>query len=189
MTALTRRTVAGLLVAGVVAVLVLALPAVAADPSARPTGEPRAGELRSEKSPKAEREAGPVTVTGVVQETTDAKGRPVFTVTADGTTWMLSAGPKWFWRDGDILRALVGRSVELSGKARAGAKLHVDRIGGVALRGDARPPWAGGPRLVGEFHPGWKDGTEEQDGGRGREAAPGQLKQDVAAAGEDVIRH
>jgi hypothetical protein len=188
MTALTGRNAPDFLGAGLVAVLILALPAVAADPSARPVGEPGAGELRPEKPPKADREGGSVTVTGVVQETTDPKGRRVFTIAADGTTWTLSAGPKWFWRDGDALRALVGRSVELGGKVRSGgAELHVDRIDGVALRGEARPPWAGGPTHVGDFHPGWKDGTEEQDHGRGRATAPGQLKRDVAA-GEDTLR-
>ena len=45
-----------------------------------------------------------------------------------------------------------------------------------------KPPWAGGPWVVGETHPGWKpwmaDGKPGK--GHGRENAPGQLKKETS---------
>jgi hypothetical protein len=65
----------------------------------------------------------------------------------------------------------------------------VDTVDGVALRAAGRPPWAGGPKAVGERHPGWKAwklNGEKPGRGLGRERAPGQLKDKPAADGEST---
>ena len=130
------------------------------------------------------------TVAGIVEQTADEKGRPTFSISVDGTTWELSAGPKWFWGDGNPLAAFVGSSVEITGTHREGdPELDVETVDGQALRAEGKPPWAGGPKVVGESHPGWKawkDGTAEKPGnGHGRENAPGQLKDKPGDEAED----
>ena len=50
-----------------------------------------------------------VTVQGTVTKGTDDKGRPTYSVTADGKTWELSAGPSWYWGDKNPLNAYVGQ--------------------------------------------------------------------------------
>ena len=65
---------------------------------------------------------------------------------------------------------------------KEGTELDVDTIDGIALRADGKPPWAGGPKVVGETHPGWKawmaDGKRDKSAGKGagRETAPGQTR-------------
>lgn len=151
-----------LIVAGLVAVLLIAGPAFGANPSAKPD--------KAQKGPEIAR-----TLTGVVTSTTDAKGRPSFAMTVDGVTWELSAGLKWFWGDSNPLAAYVGKTVEVTGTYRAGeTDLDVLTVDGKALRAAGKPPWAGGPKVVGSAHPGWKDGKPGK--GYGREHAPGQNK-------------
>src|SRR5262245_3055346 len=93
-----------LLVVGAIAALAIAIPVLGADPS--PSASPP-GHAKPDKSQnpgwqkKAERAAEKakapktpeldVSVTGTVQQSTDGKGRPAFTLTADGKTWELSA--------------------------------------------------------------------------------------------------
>ncbi|MDO8484334.1 MAG: hypothetical protein Q7S35_05255 [Candidatus Limnocylindrales bacterium] len=168
----------GLLAVGVVAALVLlAIPVLGADPSPS-AGAP--GQSRPDKGAKADK--GPetaLTLTGTVNRTTDEKGRPTYTMTVGGTTWELSAGPKWYWRDNNPLAAFVGKSVEVAGTHREGeTELDVDTIDGKALRLAGKPPWAGGPRVVGKIHPGWKDWKADGKPGKGhgRDDAPGQTK-------------
>ncbi|HYH92675.1 MAG TPA: hypothetical protein VD763_05890 [Candidatus Saccharimonadales bacterium] len=122
-----------------------------------------------------------VTVTGTVTQGTDGKGRPTFAITANGTTWTLSAGPSWFWGDDNPLEASVGTSVTVAGSHHEGSTdLSVDTVDGKALRAAGKPPWAGGPFVVGATHPGWKawmaDGKPGKGQGHGRENAPGQNK-------------
>lgn len=176
-TRLERRP--ALLVAGLVAVLAIAVPAIAADPS--PSGGPPGREGKSDKAAKADRgPAIPKTLRGTVDRTTDGKGRPTFTLTVDGVTWELSAGPKWFHGDNSPLAAHVGAAVEVTGTHREGeTELDVETVNGVALRAGGKPPWAGGPKVVGEGHPGWKAWkAAKADGkpgrGNGRADAPGQ---------------
>ena len=74
-----------MILAAAIAILAIAIPVLAASPG--PSGAPG-------KSPKADK--GPevaVTVVGTVGATTDADGRPSYTITAGGKTWTLSAGP------------------------------------------------------------------------------------------------
>ena len=53
-----------------------------------------------------------------------------------------------------------------------------ETVEGTALREGGKPPWAGGPWVVGETHPGWKPWMADGKPGKGlgRESAPGQLK-------------
>lgn len=173
----TDRRRFGLLAVGVVAAMVLAIPVLGADPSPS-AGAP--GQTKPDKAAKADR--GPeiaLTLRGTVVRTTDGKGRPSFTMTVDGTTWELSVGPKWYWGDRSPLAAFVGKSVEVVGTHHQGeTELDVDTVDGTALRTSGKPPWAGGPKVVGSIHPGWKawkvDGKPGK--GHGRDGAPGQTK-------------
>jgi hypothetical protein len=176
----------GVIAVGAVVALVLAGSALAGAPrpspgdglapAAQASGEPKAS--KPPKPPKADK--GPsieVTVTGTVVKGTDDKGRPTYTLTAGGTTWDLSAGPPWFWGDDNPLEASVGERVTVVGSHHADATdLDVDTVDGVAVRAPGRPPWAGGPRALGERHPGWK-GDDHPGRGQGRDLAPGQQKQ------------
>jgi hypothetical protein len=162
----------------VVAVLALAAPASAVDVS--PSGPPGQSKPRPAKGPEVA-----VTVTGTVASATDAKGRPEYSVTASGTTWTLSAGPKWFWGANNPLADFVGDSVTIAGTHREGDNdLDVETVDGKAVREAGRPAWAGGPSWVGQKHPGWKawKGGDKPGNGLGREGAPGQNKASAAPA-------
>lgn len=155
-----------LLVAAMAATALIAAPALGANPSPKPE--------KAKKGPEIAK-----TLSGTVATSKDEKGRASFSMTVDGTAWELSAGPKWFWGDTNPLAAFVGKTVEVTGTYHAGeTELDVATVNGKAIRAAGRPPWAGGPKAVGEKHPGWKDGkTGKGHGeGHGREGAPGQLK-------------
>jgi hypothetical protein len=148
--------------------LVIAIPVIGANPTAKPD-TPGKGK---DKGPEVS-----VTLTGTIVKTTDEKGRPTFTMTVNGVTWELSAGPKWFWLDKSPLGTFVGKSVTVVGTHHEGdTDLDVTTIDGKALRGEGKPPWAGGPKVVGSAHPGF---------GHGRDKAPGQLK-DKTKTGSDA---
>jgi hypothetical protein len=170
MTRSLPRRRAAILIAGAVA-LAVGVPVLAAAPS-EPPGQ--AKQDKAEKGPEIE-----TTVTGTVEQGTDEKGRPTFTMTVDGTVWELSAGPKWFWGDNNPLSAYAGTAVEITGTYReGGTDLDIETVNGEPLSAEGRPPWAGGPREVGESHPGWKDWMSEGKPGKGHgpEDAPGQNK-------------
>jgi hypothetical protein len=179
-----------LLAVAVIATLAIAIPVIAADPSSSPPGQ-----TKPEKSPKpgksgnpgqekkAERDKAPktpevdVTVEGTVQQSTDDKGRPTFTLTAAGKTWELSAGPPWYWGDKNPLKAFVGKSVKIAGSTHEGStELDVETVDGTAIRAAGKPPWAGGPWAVGSIHPGGKPWMADGKPGHGRDKAPGQNK-------------
>lgn len=150
--------------AGLLALLLVAAPVLAAKP---------------EKGPELAK-----SLTGTVTSSEDAKGRAVFSMIVGGVTWELSAGPKWFWGANNPLAAFVGESVEVTGTYHPGeTELDVDTVDGVALRTPGKPAWAGGPKVVGASHPGWKDGKPGK--GFGREHAPGQNKDQTKARTAD----
>ena len=184
---MSSRQRRGLLVGvAIVAIFAVAIPALGADPSpsAAPPGQTKPDKLpnpnkpdKASKPDKAPEVA--VTVNGTVTKGTDEAGRPTYSVTADGKTWELSVGPNWYWGDKNPLNAYVGKSVSIAGSSQAGdAELDVDTVDGKALREGGKPPWAGGPWVVGETHPGWKPWMADGKPGKGlgRENAPGQLK-------------
>src|SRR5262245_51473612 len=165
--------------------LAVAIPVFAADPLAPSTSPTPPGHSKPDKSPKpgqgnqkAKAPEVDVTVTGTVQQGTDGQGRPTFTVTANGKTWELSAGPAWFWGDKNPLKAFVGKSVTIAGSSQTGSsELDVATVDGTAIRAAGKPPWAGGPWHVGSSHPGWKPWMANgKPGGHGRDNAPGQHK-------------
>ena len=169
-------------------------PSDSAPPSAQPESTPAtaprpdktpdpASDSKPGKGPKADKEPEvPVTVTGIVKQTADGKGRPSFTLTAGTTTWELSDGPPWYWGDKNPLAAYVGKSVTVVGEAeQGGTELDVDTVDGTAIRAPGKPPWAGGPWAVGPTHPGWKSWMANgkpgkghaDDGSKEPEASPG----------------
>ena len=82
----------GLLLVSGVALLAISIPVLAASPS------PSGGPAKSEKPAKAEKGAETsVSLKGTVRQSSDADGQPTYTVSVDGKTWTLSAGPPWFW--------------------------------------------------------------------------------------------
>ena len=195
-----RRRRPALLVVAVVATLAIAIPVLGADPS--PSAGPP-GQSKPDKSAKPDKAANPgqakkgekaaktpevdVTVEGTVQQGTDGQGRPSFTLSAGGTTWELSAGPPWYWGDNNPLKAYVGKSVKIAGSHREGeTELDVATVNGTAIRAAGKPPWAGGPWVVGPAHPGWKDWMADGKPGKGlgREGAPGQNKDKAPDATE-----
>ncbi len=167
-----RRRLAMVLTAAAVAVAV-AVPVIAS--AAQPSEPP--GQTKPEKSPK-----GPkvdVTVRGTLAESTDEQGRPTFTITASGRTWEISAGPKWWYGQDSPLKAFVGKTITVTGSHREGQlDVSADTVDGKELRAAGRPPWAGGPRAVGERHPGWKgwSAAGKPGNGAGRDGAPGQVR-------------
>ncbi len=183
----TRRRRSLLLLVGLVTALAIAIPVLAASPT--PSGGPP-GQAKPDKSPRADKAAkGPevaVTVTGTVAQTTDDQGRPAFTVTGNGKTWDLSAGPSWYWGDKNPLKAFAGKSATIVGTSHAGGnELDVETVDGKAIRAPGKPPWAGGPWVVGKIHPGWKDWMAGGKPGKGASGgAPGQLKDKTPDASE-----
>ena len=148
--------------AGLAAILLIAAPVLGANPSPKPA--------KADKGPEIAK-----TMSGTVATSLDEKGRATYTMVVDGVTWELSAGPKWFWGASNPLAAYVGKSVQVTGTYHAGKnELDVVTVDGKALRAEGKPPWAGGPKVVGSSHPGWKDGKPGK--GLGRENAPGQQK-------------
>jgi hypothetical protein len=174
-----------------VAMFAVAAPAaLAADPTPSPaaseTEKPGRGPRdRPEKAPPIE-----ITLSGTIERTTDEKGRSTFTLTSGGTTYELSAGPKWFHgTGGGPLATYVGQSVEVHGWHREGSTdVSVDTVDGTRVIPEGRPPWAGGPKVQGERHPGWKAWREhgKRGQGLGRDGAPGQLKDKPAHADADA---
>jgi hypothetical protein len=182
----------GLVVLTAVTALAVAIPVLAASPATSPAPSSQAEPEHSdqpdasgkpdkpgkpEKADKAPEVA--ITLTGTVIKGTDGQGRPTFTMTAQGKTWTLSDGPPWFWGDKDPLAAYAGKSVTVAGtQEAAGTEIDVETVNGTALRAPGKPPWAGGPWVVGPTHPGWKPWMADgkPGNGHGRDQAPGQLK-------------
>ena len=133
-------------------VAAVTIPVLAASPS--PGGSAGPGDHPG-KGPKGSHEPEvQVTLKGTVAKSTDADGQTAYTLTADGKTVRLSAGPPWFWGDKNPLAALVGKTVTISG-GQSGDELDVEMVDGQAIREPGRPPWAGGWKAVGSKHPGW----------------------------------
>ena len=123
-----------------------AAPAPAASEKPKPSKGPKA-----EKVPET-----PVTLTGTVGTRTDDEGNTVYTLTVGTTVHDLEAGPPWFWGDANPLKPYVGKTVKVEGEQATGStEIDVKTVDGTAIRGDGKPPWAGGWKVVGEKHPGW----------------------------------
>src|SRR5262245_8651113 len=105
--------------------LAVAIPVLAADPTSSPTppghSKPGTSPKPGHGNQKAKAPNVDVTVTGTVTQATDGQGRPAFSLTADGKTWTLSAGPAWYWGDKNPLKAYVGKSVTVAGSNESGS--------------------------------------------------------------------
>lgn len=144
----------GLLVVALLGlVAAVTLPVLAAGPSAAPGAS--AGVVKEPKGPKASKEPEvAVTLRGVVAKVTDAQGGATYTMTVDGRTVRLDAGPAWFFGDKHPLAPFVGKTVTITGGQR-GDEVDVETVDGTRLRAEGKPPWAGGWKAVGSAHPGW----------------------------------
>ena len=132
------------LVATAVLLVLVAVPALAAKPSAPP------GQAK-DKTPESA-----ITLTGTVQTSTDSDGQTIYTLADGGKTYTLEAGPRWFFGDAYPLKPFIGKSVTIEGEiAEGSSEVDVLSADGTALREPGKPPWAGGWKRVGSLHPGW----------------------------------
>jgi len=190
-----RRWRSAVAVVAVIVVAALALPVLAADPSASPsaratpgvapfaspqrsvpsgspepakTDEPaetdEGGGGKPNKADKANKTPEvAITLSGTVATTTDAKGRPTFSLSSGGKTYELDAGPPWFWGANNPLAKFAGKSVTITGETRVGStEVDVQTVDGTAIRAPGKPPWAGGWKVVGEKHPGWSQAKADK---------------------------
>jgi hypothetical protein len=153
-----RRAVLALVVL-VALIAVVAIPALAASTrgssGAATIAVNATASEKPGKGPKASREPEvPVTLRGAVAATKDAEGNTTYTITADGKTVRLDAGPPWFFGDKHPLAPFVGKTVTITGE-QGGDEVDVETVDGVRLREPGKPPWAGGWKAVGSAHPGW----------------------------------
>ena len=145
-----RRPVIAIFALAVLAIVV-ALPALAAEPSAQPDAPGNSGKAKKEKVAK-----DPITLSGTIASSTDTDGDTTYTLRSGGTTYTLDAGPSWFLGENHPLKGFVGDSVTIAGeKAADSTDVEVTSVNGTALREGGKPPWAGGWKRVGEGHPGW----------------------------------
>jgi hypothetical protein len=135
--------------------------------------------LRADKSATgAKGNGGPVTLTGTIQLAADSKGRPAYTLTSGLTTYTLKAGPRKLTGADSPLNQYVGQSVTITGTLAGGSnQVIVMSINGTALRGNGKPPWAGGWKAAGADHPGRsKDRADRFNSKFGDCFPPGQCK-------------
>jgi hypothetical protein len=154
-----------LLTAAVALIGIVAIPVLAADPSASPSGPSSAASSQPDaakpsKAPRGNQRAKipgvEVTLTGTVRTRTAAGGEVEYTLTSGATTVSLDAGPAWFHKDSHPLKPFVGKTVSVVGEQREGStEVDVRMVNGTAIRAAGKPPWAGGWKRVGKDHPGW----------------------------------
>ena len=151
--------------------VLVAVPVMAQEPSVKPVPPGQAN--KPEKVAKT-----PITVSGTVEEATDADGRPSFTLRSGGTTYTLDGGPAWFYGNDHPMKGYVGQSVTIVGEVAEGStEIDVETVNGNALREPGKPPWAGGWKLVGERHPGWSQAKADRFSAKfGDCFPPGQCK-------------
>jgi hypothetical protein len=141
--------IAGSAVAAAVVVIALLLPAT----------NPTTGKAQKAHTPEQA-----ITVHGTIQKTSAPDGNVAYTLVANATTYRLSDGPQWWWGANDPLASYVGKTVDVTGEVAQGStELDVLSIDGKAIRAPGRPPWAGGPKAVGEKHPGFKASKNAPD--------------------------
>ena len=124
-----------------------------------PASRPTTGKAQKTHTPEQA-----ITVHGTIQKATAPDGKIAYTLVANATTYRLSDGPDWWWGANDPLGSYVGKTVDVTGEVAQGSTdIDVLSIDGKAIRAPGRPPWAGGPKAVGEKHPGFKAAKEARD--------------------------
>jgi hypothetical protein len=102
--------------------------------------------------------------TGTVGTTQDPDGDTEYTLTADDGVFNLGAGPAWFYDGNHPLAPRVGKTVTVTGESKIGKKTGKPEIDVYSvtsdgqttqIRSSGKPPWAGGPQVVGPKHPGF----------------------------------
>jgi hypothetical protein len=155
----------GPLALGAVAILavVVAIPALAASPSPNAAGGNGGddGNGNGKGSKGSHEPEVTVTLKGTIVAATGAGGGVSYTLSVDGKTLRLSDGPPWFWGDKDPLEAYVGKTVTIVGEQQAD-EVDVQSVDGTAIREPGKPPWAGGPNVVGKVHPGWSQAKADR---------------------------
>ena len=138
--------------------------------TAKPAATPKPAKVPDETK-------GPIeTLTGTLGTRTDADGDREYVL--NGTE--LSVGPPWFWGTKNPLEPYVGKSVSVTGRMETdppstkangkannadGPEFEVYTVNGTTVRAEGKPPWAGGPKVVGERHPGyagWSNGKADK---------------------------
>jgi len=106
--------------------------------------------------------------TGTVGTAQDPDGDTEYTLTADGGVFNLGAGPAWFYDGNHPLAPLVGKTVTVTGESGIGKKTGKPEIDVYSvtsdgqttqIRSSGKPPWAGGPQVVGPKHPGFGESS------------------------------
>ena len=171
---MARRPRIALAAMAVLALVVAAVPVLAGQPSGPPGQQ------------KEKVEKNPISLNGTIESSTDADGETSYTLTDGGTKYTLEAGPKWFFGDAYPLKQYVGQNVRLEGEVAAGStEVDVISVNGTALRGEGKPPWAGGWKRVGASHPGWSQQKADRFEAKfGDCFPPGQCKDKPGKAGE-----
>lgn len=124
------------------------------------------------------------TRTGTIEEVTDEDGNVAYELRSGSDSIRLSVGPPWFWGDDHPLAPYVGTDVEVTGHVDEGTpsehanprahqnaeergprepSFEVFSVDGNVIREPGKPPWAGGPSVVGERHPGFGHGARDGD--------------------------
>jgi hypothetical protein len=169
----TRRRAAVSIAALAVLSLLVALPALGADPSPKP------GNPDKSKAPEVS-----VTLRGAISTATDADGDTIYRFVSGGKTYELDAGPRWFHGENHPLKAFVGKTVTIVGGQREGTtEIDVESVDGQALRAGGKPPWAGGWKSVGSSHPGWSQAKADRFQAKfGDCFPPGQCKKQTGTS-------
>lgn len=132
----------------------------------------------------------PITLRGTIAMTTDAKGRPAFSLSSGGKTYELEAGPPWFWGANNPLAKFAGKTVTITGETHVGeTEVDVLTVDGTAIRAPGKPPWAGGWKANGEKHPGWSQ--EKADKFKAKHGdcwPPGHCKADAPTSSPAIPR-
>ena len=154
-------------------------------PTAAPSEAPKPAATPKPAKAAATPEADEVitTLKGVLSAKADADGDVHYYI---GDV-RLSVGPPWFWGTKHPLKALVGQTITVTGhmesgnpaKAKAngkakdsGPEFEVLTVNGKTIREPGKPPWAGGPKVVGPSHPGYAGWSKNHGDGNGAKATP-----------------
>jgi hypothetical protein len=167
------------LLALVLLVALVAIPVLAASPA--PSAGAAGASEKPGKGPKASKEPEvAVTLRGIVAATTDADGKTTYTISADGKTIELDAGPSWYWSGKEHpLAGFVGKTVTVAGGQR-GDEVDIETVDGARIRAEGKPAWAGGWKVNGSIHPGW---SQEKADRWAEKAAEHAAKHGSGAAG------
>jgi hypothetical protein len=162
-----------------VAPLAVPFSAPTAAPSVAPKSAATPKPAKATETPDADEVV--TTLSGVLSTKADADGDVDYYI---GDV-RLSVGPPWFWGDKHPLKGLVGKSITVTGhmetgnpaKAKANAKakdsgpeFEALTVDGKTIREPGKPPWAGGPKVVGPSHPGYAGWSKNHGNGNGNDA-------------------